>query len=163
MWRPTGIKVATSRIADARVTRRNMWAPNFASVFCLKQRDFGNSPDSVDAVLIKFRVAGDDGSVLQLGLGDQNSIERISVMRRQESGSDGVFCQDRKLDESFLVELLLKIFDQVWRFKFSRVMFDRNFPKRTRRNKDLIGGIFNHFACAVRQATIVLKPPQEGV
>src|SRR6185437_11639218 len=69
------------RIADLGQDHRLVWL-----FFATAQRS-ASSCNGVDFIACDRGVTGDDGQIFDLSLGDQQSIERIAMVRRQGTGS----------------------------------------------------------------------------
>ena len=69
---------------------------------------------------------GDQGDILNLGLGDQQSVERVAVDRRQAANAPGVIRRDRE----YLVAVGAKIGRQIVRgIQTTEPALDGDFPK----------------------------------
>ena len=85
-------------------------------------------------------VCRDDGESLCLGLGDQQAIERVAVMRRQFTGAFSMKATDREFFKAFFFNNSVQIGR---RRQFADGLFNRDFPCARGADIDLIGGILD--------------------
>src|SRR3954469_8589444 len=106
-------------------------------------------PDSLDMIFIEDSIVAEDGNVFCLRLGDQHSVEWISVLPWEPSGAQRMFHADREGFDSQLFEIEGKVTDQFlpgW--QLAQTNFGAYLQSRYSTDQDLITAIFDEAPCA---------------
>ena len=117
-------------------------------------------PEPVDSVEVQANVPRDQLRGSGPGLGHQQTIEGITMVKRQPPRIPSFLCLDRHPFESGL----LHCFDQVgWGIELAQGRLDRDLPGRNRTRLDDAPSIFQQSAESGRQAFVGSEPPKQGV
>ena len=119
----------------------------------------GRSPNARHVIPVQRRIPADNRNTFYFRLSDQQAVKRILVWPWQKTSSNRVFGGNGQLHEALAVELPLKIVQDRATVEFPRLMFDGNFPKRSRgdenRSSDSrpFGVLAQKVSCRLRATT----------
>jgi hypothetical protein len=123
----------------------------------------GRSPNARHVIPVQRSVPADNRNTFYFRLSDQQAVKRILAWPWQKTSSNRVFGGNRQLHEALAVELPLKVVQDRATVEFPRLMFDGNFPKRSRGDENRRRLILDRSACSRRKSLAAREPPHQGV
>ena len=108
----------------------------------------GGLPEGLNVVLRDGGVNSQDGQVLHLRLGDENAVERVTVMQGQAGDLQGVLYLDGQHFEVVGLNVGLDVyFRRQVENHFSGLRFDDDFPDAGNAEIDAIVRVLNGLPC----------------
>jgi hypothetical protein len=120
-------------------------------------------PDPCDPVLVKDGIRAQKNFASREGRSDDDSVERISVVLRQQRHLMNGSNSDRNDLNIQIVRLLLKPKDISLQWEFADAVFYAYFPERRDADPDIVVRIRNNGPNFKRQQFVICPKPQEGM
>ncbi len=121
-------------------------------------------PEAIDAVSVKLWIGADDGNTLRQGLGDEQAIERVIVMERQNGDLFQMFRRNLKplkitadhvmVEESRILPADIQLF---------AADLDCDFPRRRHADKFAVGRVADQRCRGRTELGIVPPEPKHGM